>query len=222
MKFNLTIQQLKEAERSVYSQGGQDGVLEAIFKQLEIKKGKYVEAGARDGIELSNTANLRINHGWSGLLMDAEPLSFIVNKAFITKDNINKLLNHYEAKDVDLLCLDLDGNDWYVWEAIKQSPKCVLIEYNSKFRHDESYAIVYDENHIWAGDDYYGASLLALKRLGERKGYTLVYKLVQLDAIFIRNDLLDENYVPPTIKELHPEPIIAHDTGSNKKWVEIK
>lgn len=222
MKFNLTHTELKGMEYSVFSQLGQDGVLEAIFNQLEIDKGYFIEFGGRDGVEISNSANLRLNHGWTGLLMDAEPLSVIVHKEFITSENINYLIKKYSAyNEVDLLCVDLDGIDWFVFKEIEILPKVICIEYNSKFKNTESFTIEYNPNHKWEGDDYYGASLLALKKLGEQKGYTLVHIVEQLDAIFVRNDLLDESYVPPKIWELLPSPIIAHEVVSNKKWIEV-
>lgn len=220
--FNLTHKELKEAEKSVYSQKGQDGILEAIFNQLGIIKGTFVEFGARDGVELSNTAHLRLNKGWRGLLMDTEPLSPIVEKEFITAHNINRILSMYKVVKLDLLSVDIDGNEAYILEAININPKVVITEFNSKFSNDENYSIEYDPKHKWAGDDYYGASLLALNRIMSRKGYTLVYTVAELDAIFIRAELLDNNYIKPTLDELFPQPIIAHQTVSNKKWVEIK
>lgn len=219
MMFNLTYQQLKEAERSVYSQGGQDGVLEAIFHQIGEGTKRFVEFGARDGVELSNSANLRINHGWTGLLMDSEPLSGIVKKEFITRDNINELLSFKYMGAIMYLSIDLDGNDYWVWEAIEKTARVVTIEYNSKFRNGESYAIEYNPDHKWEGDDYYGASLLALKKLGERKGYTLVYVVDRFDAVFVRNHLISPDYVAPTLDELLPSPIIAHEKISTKEWV---
>lgn len=219
MKFNLTIQQLKYSEKSVYSQGGQDGVLEAIFNQLGIKQGQFFDIGARDGKEISNTANLWLNHDWGGLRVDAEPLSAIVVKDLITRDNIND--SKYRFGKYELFNLDIDGNEYWVWEAMKDTPSVVVIEYNSKFRNDESYAIEYNPEHKWEGDDYYGASLLALKKLGDRKGYTLVYVVDRYDAVFIRNDLVSSDYVVPTLDELLPEPIIAHETKSTKRWVII-
>lgn len=221
MKFNLTIQQLKDSEKSVYSQGGQDGVLEAIFNQIGCGGKSYCEFGARDGVELSNTANLRKNFAWYGLLMDAEPLCEWVRKEIVTKLNINHLLAYYKANEIDYMSIDIDGNDYWIWEAIDSSPRVVTIEYNSKFRNDESYAIEYNREHKWEGDDYYGASLLALKKLGIQKGYTLVYVVAQFDAIFVRNDLIAENYIVPSLDDLLPEPIIAHEKKSTKKWVII-
>jgi len=220
MKFNLTYQELKAAERSVYSQGGQDGVLEAIFDQLGEEGDEYfIEFGARDGIELSNTANLRLNHWWGGLLMDADPLSDIVHKETVTKDNINELLNKHDFTEADYISIDIDGNDYWVWDAIIQEPRVLSIEYNSKFKNDESYAIEYSPNHKWDGDDYYGASLLALKKLGIKKGYTLVYVVDRYDAVFVRDDLIAPEYTAPTLDELLPAPIIAHEKISNKRWV---
>ena len=214
MKFTLTPQELKASERSVYSQGGQDGVLEAIFNQIGVKK-PFVEFGARDGIECSNTKYLSYKYAIRRLLIDAIPLSDDVLEMEITKDNIDGIIDG----DFDYMSIDLDGNDYWVWEAITNKPSVVTIEYNSKFRNDESVTIEYNENHKWEGDDYYGASLLALKKLGEQKGYTLVYVVDRFDAVFIRNDLISADYVVPTLDELLPEPIIAFDKVSNKKWI---
>lgn len=222
MLFNLSLKELKASERSVYSQGGQDGVLDAIFDQLEQDGSEYfIEFGARDGLDCSNTANLRINQGWGGLLMDMEPSGFLVEKEIITKDNINSILNKHGFTEADYISIDVDGNDYWIWEAMEQTPRVLTIEYNSKFKNDESYAIEYNPEHKWDGDDYYGASLLALKRLGERKGYTLVYVVAQLDAVFVRNDLISQDYVAPTLDELLPEPIIAHEKKSDKKWASV-
>lgn len=220
-KFNLNIEQLKASERSVYSQGGQDGVLEAIFNQIPNSK-TFIEFGARDGLDSSNTANLRLNYEWLGYLFDIHPLSPIVAEEDIRVDNINYLLHFYfPAEYLDFLSIDIDGNDYWIWETITKKPKVVSIEYNSKFKNNESFAIEYNPEHRWEGNDYYGASLLALKKLGERKGYTLVYVVDRFDAIFIRNDLIDKDYIPPTLDELLPQPIIAFDKVSNKKWIEI-
>ena len=219
MKFNLTIQQLKASERSACSQGGQDGVLEAILNQIDIEYYCCMEFGARDGFELSNTANLSVNKNFRRILVDAEPKHSRVLKSFITKDNINEIVK--PSYLLDYLSIDLDGNDYWVWKMIENKPRVVSIEFNSKFTNDVSVAIEYNESHKWGGDDYYGASLLAMKKLGNEKGYTLVYRVDNLDAFFVRNDLIDENYVAPTLDELFPKPIISFDKVSNKKWVEV-
>lgn len=221
MKFNLTYDHLKASEKKVFSQSNQDGILEAIFKELKIKKGVFCEIGARDGQDLSNTANLRINHGWTGLLMDAEPLSGIVKKEIVTNDNINSILFKHGISYLDLCCCDIDGIDPYIFLEMHPIAKVVCIEFNSKFKNDESYAIEYNENHKWDGDDYYSASLLALKKLGIKKGYTLVYVVDELDALFIRNDLIADDYEETPLDILFPQPIIAHEKISEKKWINI-
>lgn len=215
MKFNLTHKQLKEAQRSVYSQAGQDGVLEAIFNQIGHGNKMFIDIGARDGLDISNTANLRLKYDWGGLLIDYNSTSPLVWKLFITVDNINEISLF---DDVDLWTIDIDGNEFWLWDALTRKPKVICMEFNSKFSNDESYAIKYNPEHKWDGTDYYSASLLALKSLGERKGYTLVHVVENLDAFFIRNDLIDENYIVPTLDEIFPEPIICFEK-SNKEWV---
>lgn len=219
--FNIPYKELKKAERSIYSQGGQDGVLAEIFNQIGHGSRKLVDIGARDGVEISNTANLRLRYGWEALLIDAEPLADIVKQEIITRENINDVIWKYGVWDYDYINIDIDGNDMYVLDSIKHRPRVITIEYNSKFYNNESYAIEYNPNHKWEGDDYYGASLLALKKLGERKGYTLVYVVDRYDAVFVRNDLIHPEYKEPSLDELLPEPIIAHEKRSNKKWVII-
>jgi hypothetical protein len=221
MKFNLTPKELKAAERSNKSQGGQDGVLEAIFSQIGEGDAYFVEFGAGNGLDSSNTANLRINHGWGGLLMDAEPTADIVKKENITANNINSILHKHGVKEIDYLSIDIDGNDYYVWNILYKKPRVITIEYNSKFSNDESYTIEYNPEHKWEGDDYYGASLLALKKLGEKKGYTLVYVVDRFDAVFVRNNMISEDYIVPSLDELLTEPIIAFEKVSGKKWVVV-
>ena len=154
MKFNLTTQELKHSENDIYTQGGQDGVVNTIFSQIGEGGKFFVEFGARDGVEISNTANLRINFVWDGLLMDIAPKASIVKEEKVTATNINQLLEKYSVRDIDLLCIDIDGNDMWVWKSIKQKPRVVLIEYNSKFKNYESFAIEYNEAHSWESDDY--------------------------------------------------------------------
>lgn len=219
MKFNLSHIELKVAEKSVYSQAGQDGVLEAVFNQIGEGCETAVEFGAGDGYHLSNTAYLK-DKGWVRVLMDIEPKADFVFKRNINADNVNEIFKDI-PKRIDYLSIDIDGNEYWIWQALENKPRIVSIEYNSKFKNTESFSIEYNPDHKWEGDDYYGASLLALKKLGEQKGYTLVYIVSELDAIFVRSDLIEEGYVAPTLDELLPEPIIAHPIVSNKKWVEV-
>jgi hypothetical protein len=141
--------------------------------------------------------------------MDAEPATPLVQKEFITAENIQALLHkHQVPMFFDYLSIDIDGNDWWVWQAIRRwMPRVVSIEFNSNFRWDESYTIKYNPQHKWDGTSYFGASLAALTVLARRKNYSLVHIVEGLDAFFVRNDCLTKNLQPKAVKELLPNPI---------------
>jgi len=171
---------LRSHERRVYSQYGEDGALERLFECIGTTNRSFVEFGAKDGLELSNTANLRLNGGWSGLLLDAgaaddDPL---VTRAFVTAENVNDLFAAGGVPErFDLLSIDIDGNDYWVWKALDRfTPRVVVIEYNIFFRNDDARTMPYDASHVWNEDSaYHGASLAALRKLAEAKGYALVH-----------------------------------------------
>ncbi|BBJ28326.1 hypothetical protein [Athalassotoga saccharophila] len=131
----------------------------------------------------------------------------IIN-SFITKDNINKLLSK-AGKEVDLLSIDIDGNDFYIWEAIdndKFSPRVVIIEYNGSIPPEIALVQPYIENFKWNGSNDSGASLKALEILGKEKGYYLVGTgITGVNAFFVRKDLWSEKLfsVPPTAENLY-------------------
>lgn len=211
-------------EYKKYSQAGQDGVIESIFNAIGVTNKFFVEFGAGDGVHLSNTANLRLHQGWTGLLMDAAAPPYnngLVQQERITIENAQNLFFKYKVpRAFDYLSIDLDGLDWWVWRSITVFwPRVVSIEFNSKFRWDESFTIRYDPDHVWDGTDYYGASLSALHRLGTRKGYQLVHIVENLDAFFVRNDCLGP-LATKRPEELLPEPIICFPE-STRKWKQV-
>jgi len=182
------------------SQNGEDGITLEIFNRIGTTNKYYVEFGTENGNEC-NTRILREKFGWRGLLMDGsyENKKINLNKEFITAENIEKLFEKYKVpKKFDLLSIDIDSNDYYVWESIKNySPRVVIIEYNSKISPKKSESIIYNPKQTWDGTDYFGASLLALTKLGERKGYKLVCcDNVGCNAFFIRNDVLNFKIQP--------------------------
>jgi SAM-dependent methyltransferase len=185
---------LERFERRDSSQCGEDGVLEAIFAQIGAPTRSYVEFGCGDG-EQCNTAALR-RQGWHGLLMDAvaetTTSDTVIHQAWVTAENIESLLDtHAVPSEPDLLSIDLDGNDYWVWRAIKRRPRVVVAEYNANLGARAAVTIPYDPNHRWDGTDYYGASLAALHGLARSKGYTLVYcTQAGVNAFFVRDDLM--------------------------------
>lgn len=133
-----------------------------------------------------------------------------VENAFITRDNINGLIrNAGISGEIDLLSIDIEGNDYYVWEAVDViSPRVVIIEYNGKFPPDIDWKMAYNEVHIWDGSDWHGASLKALELLGRRLGYQLVgTNLIGANAFFVRKDLTGNQFLAPATAETLYNPL---------------
>jgi hypothetical protein len=181
---------LATAERSVFSPAGQDGVLEKIFQVIEPGPRFVVELGAGDGIAGSCSRNLIVNHGWRGLLIEpatetaealaenyAEHDGVDTVQAGIYPGDIEILLERGAVpRDLDLLIVALESNDWYVWRAIRDfRPKVVQIEYNAAFVPPQTMVIEYHPLNYGDGSIYFGASLQSLFNLGQSKGYELVY-----------------------------------------------
>jgi len=201
---------LVDCERKIFSQNGEDGIIEAIFTDIGTTNKVVVEFGCGDAVEC-NTANL-IGQGWTGLHMDgqhrsANPLITIKNE-FISAENIRYLFQKHQVPEhFDLLSIDIDGNDLWVWKQITQRPRVVISEYNANVPVHLSRAISYDPNFKWSGTDYFGASLLALKKMGELKGYTLIYcESRGVNAFFVANEALPAGYVPRPIEEIYRPP----------------
>lgn len=218
----------------VHSQGGEDGVLLRIFEKLGISRGYFVEFGAWDGLHLSNTAHLRLDHGWTGLLLEGSDRADgeLVRRERVDAENIESLFaRHAVPRDFDLLSIDIDGNDYWVWKAIEHySPRVVIVEYNVFFLPETAKTMAYDAGHEWDKEDfglYHGASLAAFDKLGRQKGYALVYTDAYCpNAIFVRRDLLPEDVVLPGLSALTrwdwPEEGYVEPTPQpGGAWVEV-
>lgn len=207
----------------VFSQHDEDGILQEIFHRIGAASRRFVELGAGNGSE-NNTVNLLLS-GWSGIWIEAgvKNLSAIprdlaehINKgnlkvveSFVTRENINALLADAGATgEIDLLSIDLDGNDYWVWENVTGiAPRVVVIEYNATLRPPHRLVMRYHPAHVWDGSNYFGASLKALEVLGERKGYSLVgCSLAGTNAFFVRHDLAAGRFLAPFSAENHYEP----------------
>jgi len=191
-------------EKKVTSQNGEDGLLLELFSRIPNNR-FAVEIGVEDGREC-NTALLIQQYNWSGLMVEADESFFkpLVNNyaklanvrcvcARVDRENIVSLLAGENVPfDIDLLSIDIDGNDYWIWEALSAfSPKVVVIEYNSTLGPCDRKAIGYDPNHHWIGDCYFGASIAAYTALADRKGYALIgTDNAGVNAFFVRRDLL--------------------------------
>ncbi|RRJ94142.1 hypothetical protein [Flavobacterium macacae] len=203
------IESLDEVEFQVFSQRGEDGIIQYLISKIEIPNKIFVEFGVETYTE-SNTRFLLMNNNWSGLVLDGSEknIDFIkkdfiywkyditAKRSFITKDNINDLISSYtKTEDIGLLSVDIDGNDYWVWEAINCiQPRIVICEYNSAFGPEKKVTIPYKENFIRGVEHYselyFGASLAAFCDLAEKKGYQFVGTTsAGVNAYFVRNDV---------------------------------
>ncbi|MFT5696280.1 MAG: hypothetical protein ACI9QQ_002260 [Myxococcota bacterium] len=218
---------LTEFESQTFSQGGEDGVLQQIYDCIGTTTKSFVEFGAWNGKHLSNTANLRIHHGWKGLLMEGSSRADgdIVKREFIDAENVERLFEKYDVPEMfDLLSVDIDGNDYWVWKAIERyTPRVVIVEYNITFRFDTARTIEYAANHIWDKSSYHGASLAAFHKLGLQKGYTLVHTdSFAPNAFFVLNSELPADYRPRALSEMAVWDSLVTDPGADDRvWVNV-
>jgi hypothetical protein len=200
---------LGDHESSVYSQCGEDGVIARIFEVIGTTNRTFVEFGAWDGQHWSNTANLRLHHGWSGLLMEGSDRADgeLVRRERVTAENVNRLFARYAVPErFDLLVIDIDGNDYWVWKAIRGfTPRVVVVEYNIHFATHLARTMPYDPDHEWDETLYHGASLAALRKLGHEKGYALVHAEGWApNAFFVHRDALPAGFVERPIEAVTP------------------
>lgn len=189
---------LLDYKQNTYSQGGEDGIIEKIISMLPNVNKWCVEFGAWDGIYLSNTYNIIEKHDYAAVLIEANKARFLeLRKNNIHREKVivfNKLVGLEKSngldsilsetpipKDFDLLSIDIDGNDFHVWDALTQyRPKLVCIEYNPTIPTEVDF--IQPAN----GRISQGSSLSALVNLGKQKGYELIAVTV-CNAIFIQS-----------------------------------
>jgi len=220
-------------EFKIFSQTGEDGIINYIFSKIGTKSKKFVEFGIQDGKEC-NTANLSINFGWSGLLIEGDedfarkakeyysgkPVT-VVN-SFITKDNINQIISENKIEgEIDLLVVDIDGNDYWVWKEINViKPRVVVVEYNSALGNKSittKYKPDFERLKEHKNGLYFGASLSAMTKLGKEKGYILVGCCSSgFNAFFIRKDLIKNKF-----SEMSPETVFYDDRGNVRKFGDL-
>lgn len=213
---------LARYSKSIYTNNGVDGIMAEIFRRINTTNRYFIEFGAHS--IRNNTSYLLLNN-WTGLWLEGSPdavkklnknLQFLVKEnklkiqsAFITAENIEELFAlHKVPASFDLLSIDIDGNDYWVWKAInKYKPRVVVIEYNALFPPDQKWVMEYHPNHRWDGSSYFGASLKSLELLGKSKGYLLVgCDFTGTNAFFVQQKYASHFEGPFTSEYLYEEP----------------
>ena len=205
-----------------YSQTDEDGIIQEIFQRIGVTNKTFIEIGVGDGLE-NNTLFLLLK-GWKGFWVDGDlkNIKAIHNKflflkdsgrlsikqAWIDKDNIDSLINDFGLpQEIDLLSIDIDGNDYHVFKNIVSlNPRVVVIEYNAKLPPPVKWVMTYNQCHTKTNTDYFGASLKSFEYLFQKKGYLLVgCNITGSNAFFVRKDLMEEHFHSDCSAENHYE-----------------
>lgn len=203
---------LNRFEFSVYSQAGEDGIIEEIFNRIGVENKRFVEIGIGNG-DVTNTAYL-LTKGWSGFWVEMNEKHFkrirdmfscvigktlLVKHAAATAENVERLLGGAGLPtDFDLLSIDIDGNDFWIWNALETyKPRVVVIEYNAMYPPHIRWVMQCNPEHRYDGSRYHGASLRSLAELGVKKGYVLVAcNFAGVSAFFVKSELWDSPLTP--------------------------
>lgn len=222
-----------------FSQFEEDGLLLYVLSMIDNVHPIFFEFGSDDGIN-SNSANLHFHHDWTGLFIDANPKAIergryffkkhgnkkvktpVFLESLITRENINELILSGGLKgEIGLMSIDIDGNDYWVWEAINEiSPQVVIIETHNEFGLNDI-VVPYDASYVYPGKhpDYHGASPVAMTHLARSKGYRLVgCNELGFNFIFVRNGLA------PELPEVSVESVLTHPSNkeAQEKFEAIK
>lgn len=208
--------------KKCFSQADEDGLIIEIIRRLKIENGTFAEFGCGDGRQNNSLILLALN--WRGIwvggqdlvinVLNSKRLKFL--KSWVTLDNILETyksgVEALDIKNIDLVSMDLDGNDLYFIEELLSNgvaPKIFIAEYNGKFPPPVKFTIEYDPNYTWKSDDYTSVSLCSLVELFEQYDYKLICcnAATGVNAFFVKNEyahLFPE--VPKNIEEIYSRP----------------
>lgn len=239
-KKSGNLPKLKDTGFRVFSQFEEDGKLLFIFSVLGMENKTFVEIGSDDGVN-SNSANLYFNFGWHGLFVDGNRASIKRGQKFFSKyphpwhylpkfvcgivkrENINELVTGAGFQgEIGLLSIDIDGNDYWVWDALDVvQPQVVIIETHNEFGF-EDVVVPYDPDYFYPGKHpvYHGASPVAMVKLARQKGYRLVgANELGFNFIFVKDGLADQLIPEVTVESVLKHPSVAEGI---KRFQEIK
>ena len=214
-----------------YSQAHEEAYLDHILSNIESKNKHIVEFGAWDGFHLSNTRYFIEDKGYTALLIDGDNHgNEEVKQHFIDAENVLQILSQYDTPYFfDLLCIDLDGNDYYILQNLLPfyRPSVIIAEFNPIFDPTQAYAIKYNPSHTWNNDDYYGFSFKAGIELASSFGYICVFQNDNLNMYFVADEVLAHSlgvgqawirdHVPP----VHYTPTHYHPVSNRTDWIKL-
>jgi len=234
----------KDVGFKVHSQFEEDGILLYIFSVIGTVNKRVVEVCAGDGVQCMAT-NLIINHGWDGLLFDGnensvqQGISFFATNpstylnppkfkhAWITRENIDNLIDQNGFNGViDLLSLDIDGNDYHIMESINViKPRVIICETHDVIPSDKALTMPYKEDFYYLDgnqhEEFRSVSLLAMHKLLEKKGYRLIGShKYGFNAIFMLNEVGEEFFPTVSVESIHDNSYSKFRMESC--WTEVK
>lgn len=207
---------------TIYSQFGDEKIIQSIFERIGTTTKRCCEFGAIDGLRYSNTAQLIREQGWCGTFIESEQVeakecreNYVgynaeVIEAWVTAENVNSLV----PANLDFLCIDIDGNDYWVWKVLESRPRVVMIEINLRKAGPD--VCPYDPEFTRAPNDYtrYGASKAAMIQLGEDKDYHLAAEDQGCNLFFVGNEF-------EAVPERHKMGCQFHYSGGTAVFVHI-
>lgn len=179
--------------KDLYSQSGEGLLLEYVLRNIAIRFPAHCyDIGGGDGFYLSNTKHPCSTFHFTQNVLDKE------NGHTVTVENV---FSKMFLEPIELVSIDIDGNDYWILEKVFSLfyPSVVIAEFNPAFI--DSRTIKYNPNHEWAGDDYYGFSFEAGKKLAEKHGYEIIFNVANMNLIMVRKDLINVSVPPVTYKQ---------------------
>jgi hypothetical protein len=241
----------RDIEFRTFSQNGEDGILFFIFSIIGTTNRVLLDLGCGNAL-VANSTNLLVNHGWTGLLLDGgeDNVSMAreffgqckdtaswppkIVQAWLDVETINRVIaENGLSGSIDLMSMDLDGNDYWIWKSLEQAqPRVVVLEYLDILGPERSWSVPYRRDFVGEHDEmglcYGGASLAAFVKLGHQKGYRLIgCQQYGYNAFFMRNDVAPDVFPEVTVESCLSHPKVQEGMKSrlgrviHKPWVEV-
>jgi hypothetical protein len=239
-RYEVTSLDLTQFELKAFSQNGEDGVIQEIVRRIGAGNRTFVEFGIGDGRE-GNCVFLSQILGWRGVFVEADPIAYThlarryehsphvsTEQAYLEPATIEPTLLRAGADSAPtVLSIDVDGNDYYLWEALETiRPRLVVIEYNASLDPRRPLVQPYSSSGS-DGTAFFGASIAALRRLGLAKGYRLVHtELAGVNAFFVRDDLAQGDFLADEAVPLRPpnyyldDVVVSRPCAPGREYVE--